>query len=226
MIELPIGGYRIRLAETDRITDKIKRFGSFEPESLDRWARMVEPDGVAIDVGAYSGLYAIIAAKLGVRAIAIEPAPWMLARLTENCVLNKASVWIIPAAASDRSGTALLHHSRTPMTSGASLEALKGGGNVEVATTQLDDLDITERVTAIKIDVERHEANVLRGALRLIEAHKPKLLIEVLGTRSEQDGAIAKLLHLLPDGYRLVAMLDGRNACMEWSHGEEKAQGT
>ena len=62
-----------------------------------------------------------------------------------------------------------------------------------------------KNVCAIKIDVERHEPCVLRGAMQTIERVRPPLLIETL------DGNMrSQVLSMLPN-YEAAAILDGRN---------------
>jgi FkbM family methyltransferase len=116
-------------------------------------------------------------------------------------------VQVFQLALSDGEGTAALHYNpRVPLTTGASLE----DGNVlhhdaiVIRRVTLDALGF-RNVAAIKIDVERHEPCVLRGALRTIAQDRPTLLIETL-----DDDMRAEVLRLLP-GYTVAAILDGRN---------------
>ncbi len=62
------------------------------------------------------------------------------------------------------------------------------------------------KVAAIKIDVEKNEPAVLRGARETLERCRPHLIIEALDVvmrRQVKDS--------LPDFYRFERMLDGRN---------------
>lgn len=185
--------------------------GGFEPASLDAWSRMAT-HGTVLDIGAYSGLYAIAAAKLGAeRVIAFEPMPQMFERLRLNAERNGVDIEMLPQAASDTETTAKLWFSPwVPLTSGASLAgALSANADcIWVPTIRIDSLDLNG-VTAVKIDVERHEAAVLRGMRDTIARCRPRMLIEVLS-----DDARAAVLALLP-GYRVAATLDTRNLLME-----------
>lgn len=184
--------------------------GGYESESIEAWCRMVVPGSTVIDVGAYTGLYSILAAKLDADVIALEPMPANMWRLACNAELNR--VWdrrikAIRAGASDRAGPARLFFNRkVPLTSGASMEMLAlHNDSIEIELVEIDALASDCRVSAIKIDVERHEEAVIKGARRTIERDRPMLLVETLDADYR-----SKVLELLP-GYDAVAILDGRN---------------
>ncbi len=182
--------------------------GGFEPESLALWSRLAEPGKIMLDVGAYTGVYSLVAAIRGAIAWAIEPLPLQAARIKENAELNGIEVRIFRAAASDRDGFADMgYNSSIPLTSGGSLvDPLDFASEVRVITLTIDAAASSSEVSAIKIDVERHEAAVLRGARQTIKRWRPKMLIETL-TEQARDEVAA----LLPD-YELTAILDGRNS--------------
>ena len=50
---------------------------------------------------------------------------------------------------------------------------------VPVKMKKLDDIEINNQIGFIKIDVEGHEKNVLKGGLKTIKNNKPILLIEI-----------------------------------------------
>lgn len=205
---IDVADLAISLVEADdRICAHVLDGTGFEPQSLVTWARMVRAGKVALDVGAYTGLYSIIAAKRGATAIAFEPMPAQQWRIGVNAQANKAQVNLMGCAVSDRNGTATLYHnSRVPLTSGASLE--KGvkfhRDSLEVSCIAIDTLALPT-VAAIKIDVERHEPSVLRGAALTIARDRPVLLVETL-----DDAMRGQVLSLLPD-YEVADVLDGRN---------------
>ncbi len=57
--------------------------------------------------------------------------------------------------------------------------------NLRVFCLTIDSLDISHPVSLIKIDVEGHEFEVIKGMANLLERDKPVLIIE--GSRSEVD---------------------------------------
>ena len=119
-----VDGIPIRLIDTDdRQVIHMAHGRGYEKQSLEAWASMVKPGAVALDIGAYTGLYSIIAAKKGAQAIAIEPMPANYWRLGVNVAANKAAVMALNVAASDINGAMTLNFNpRVPLTTGASLE--------------------------------------------------------------------------------------------------------
>ena len=207
-MDYEVDGIEFSLTDTDdRQVLHWERSGGYEPESLQTWARIVQPGKVALDVGAYTGLYSIIAAKRGAEAVAIEPMPAARWRLGVNMKRNKVRIGLLAVAASDHEGTATLHYNpKVPLTTGASLEdgIAHHSDGIVVRCIRVDDLGL-EKVGAIKIDVERHEPCVIRGAMQTIKRFRPPMLIETL------DEAMRKqLIDLLPS-YEAAAILDGRN---------------
>lgn len=165
-----------------------------------------------VDVGANVGVYSLLAAGLeGVDVVAFEPSPVPRSRLLENLNLNAlTSVTACPwAVGSETREVAMTVGSDTTdrVVAGPSgREAVAGPSGdpkrervelVDQVTLDgqldggaLDDLS----VALVKIDVEGLEADVLRGAGRLIESRRPVLLIE-----NNAPNAVAGILG--PAGY-------------------------
>jgi FkbM family methyltransferase len=205
---LNVGWLQVQMTEAeDRVCYHAGKSGFYEPDSLAAWMCAVVPGKVALDIGAYTGLYSIIAAKLGARAVAIEPMPAQQWRLSCNAQANKADVKLLAAAASDQDGAITLwHNPRVALTTGASVRKDKElhRDSLVVGCIRVDSLALSN-VAAIKIDVEHHEDSVVRGAADTIASNRPVLLVETL-TGAMRD----KVLALLPS-YEVAAVLDGRN---------------
>ncbi len=146
--------------------------------------------GVVLDVGANTGVYALIAASVrGVTVHAFEAYPPVAQMLRENLRLNRrdARVRVIDAAASDVNGDIDLFVPEATGTieTSCSIEAgfRAGSTPIRVRTTRLDDYwDSIGRphVTAVKIDVEGAEHRVLHGARLLLDKARPVVFYEVL----------------------------------------------
>lgn len=188
------------------------------------------PGGLAVDIGAYMGVYSIAAVMAGAANVtAVEPNPHVLRKLKANLKLNGAkSVEILEVALSDGVGTAELiaprpRWSRRPrnQSSGVQLQDASNGREIRrwrpiarVPVVTLDSLLPIERhseVSAIKMDVEGYEVTVLRGAASILQKSRPELLIESWTWRKQGEGPA--LLHDF--GYALVEELDGIN--QHWS---------
>lgn len=215
--EIEAGAVSARLiAAGDIIVKQLRAGKTFEPESLAAWAALCSEGGVVLDVGAYSGLFSIIAAKLGCVVVAFEPMPQHAKRCRDNFALNGVDVDFRHAAVSDRAGPVnIKYNPLVPgLTSGASLIRPSGGSGkgsqsrpMPSNSVTIDSLELS-RCTAIKIDVERAEPMVLAGARMTLERLRPALLVEVLGEAEK-----AAVRAAVPN-YRVAEELDVRNWLM------------
>lgn len=161
-------------------------FVSDEPEFalLDRF--LSRGDWV-IDIGANVGHYTCrfsdLVGPTG-RVVAMEPVPETFALLAANARWFRwRNVTLVNAAASDKAAvgsmvvprfeTGLKNFYQAQLT--AKSESDDGLG---VFCLPLDGLQIPGPVRLIKVDAEGHEPQVLRGAMSLIRASRPTLIIE------------------------------------------------
>jgi len=164
-------------------------FGEYEPELTAVLGQHLRADDVAIDVGANIGLHSLTMAGLvgpTGRVIACEPNPSVAAGLRRNVGLNpEREVTVLGVAIADRDGPVeLAAPSRSDANQGrATLAPARGQGwsRVRVRGTTIDSLVAhlsLESVGLIKIDVEGLEAGVIRGASKVLVAHRPALVFE------------------------------------------------
>jgi len=164
---------------------------------LDYLDVLVDPRRGAVDVGANAGKYAYHLAKLAPHVLALEPDARLAAKIARALPRN---VKVLPVAASDRSGIAVLHFpvvAGVAQTAVASLEppSLQGPTvdlSVEIVT--LDEI-VKDQVGFIKIDVEGHEYAALQGAARLLRDDRPNLLVEV--EERHRRNAVKEITELL-----------------------------
>lgn len=138
------------------------------------------PDSIFFDVGANWGYFPLyVAGSPGFRGVvhAFEPLPDSfrdLSDLTRQAGLE-GSIRCHPLALSDRAGSARM---AVPDRVSSGLAKLIGGTEgVEVTLARLDDLDLPDP-DFIKLDVEDHEYQVLRGGADLIGRAKPHIVFE------------------------------------------------
>lgn len=205
---IDVGIVKVQLLDDDRICQHIKAGHGFEPETLRTWAMLMRPHFYALDVGAYSGLFSIIAAKRGALPIAVEPLVELQQRIAENAQLNGVVVGVVPHAASNNvRETTIGVNDKVHLTSGASLSRKSGARPVKTWT--LDQFN-GRPICAIKIDVERHEVEVLEGAIGLLRETRPVLIVECLDEASEK--AVTMQLKGL---YEAKRRMDQRNILLE-----------
>ncbi|HEY3438907.1 MAG TPA: FkbM family methyltransferase [Actinotalea sp.] len=146
--------------------------------------------GTFFDVGANTGVYALIASTVpGVTVHAFEAYPPVARLMRENLALNRSGrrVRVLEVAVSDVVGEVELFvppDSGLVETSSSTQEDFRAGSvPMRVPATTLDTHWSTSgrpRVTAVKLDVEGAEHRVLAGARELVAAQRPVLFVEVL----------------------------------------------
>lgn len=181
------------IPEGDRVVVNWLRDGTFEPESVALWLAAVRDGGVALDVGAYTGLYALLAACSGAQAVAYEPNPYVFGRLIANVERNGAAVECRNVAVSDKVERRPLYM-RAEMTSAGRFRRREGDREVMVDCVTLE---LPRRVAAVKIDVEGAELAVLRGAEALLARDRPLVIAEALTEAARR----ALVLHMTGRGY-------------------------
>ncbi|MBC6456835.1 FkbM family methyltransferase [Actinomadura sp. HBU206391] len=138
---------------------------------------------VFVDVGAYSGIYTLLACVANPRlhAVAFEPNPVKLPQLRANVMVNglQDRVTIVGKALSTESGRATLAIPSDDST--ASLGGARPADRtVDVDVTTGDDALGDLPVGLIKIDVEGFEPEVITGMSRVLVTRRPKIIAECL----------------------------------------------
>jgi FkbM family methyltransferase len=173
--------------------------------TLDRLSPLVRRDEVVVDVGAHRGLYTLwFATRVGGRGEvhAFEPNPLFHARLSAIGA-HLPQVKFHPTALSSRHTTRALfvpHLAGKPVPSlgRLSLEgqfATVNHDSVAVSAERLDDISFSKPPSLLKIDVEGHELEVLRGAERLLRQTPPSILVEV--EQRHRDGDLREVFGYL-----------------------------
>ena len=154
----------------------IKR--KLEPELL-QLPKVLSRCRVAIDIGANNGLYSYYLVRHSDAIKAFEPQPALCDMLR---AWNHPKVETFNVGLSDKNGTMTLHVPKNSKGKGlaplASFRKLPNSIEYQVPVMRLDDFSFKD-VDFIKIDVEGHESEVLRGASKTIHENKPILLVEI-----------------------------------------------
>ena len=140
-----------------------------------------------VDVGANIGIYTLAGSRIvgrSGRVIAFEPSVQSFPILRENICLNGlTNVQAFRVALLDKTGDAFLYHGEDPGKNsfGSDPYAERRGEMVEARSLdEALDLASIQSVDVIKIDVEGAEELVLLGAKRVVHAHRPIVLFELL----------------------------------------------
>lgn len=146
---------------------------------LRRLRDFVPADKAAIDVGGWWGPWTYWLSRHATAVHTFEPVPHVAQFLQS---VSADNVTVHEVALSDAAGEAVLHvPSGGPGSEGRSTLGTPGfadATDVPVQLRTLDSVDVPHDIGFIKIDVEGHEAQVLKGALDTIDTHRPVLLVE------------------------------------------------
>lgn len=164
--------------------------GGWEKVSLALWVTLCRSARVVVDIGANTGIYALIAKSLNPRAAvyAFEPVERVFRKLEENVRHNGFDIRCFPLAVSNRDGAAIIYDMPTAHVYSVTVNkdlSPPGTATIPTAITTVTlDTFIAEQglsgIDLMKIDVETHEAEVLEGFAGHLRQFRPTLLIEVL----------------------------------------------
>jgi len=165
-------------------------YNGWERHSLQLWAELCKRSKIIFDIGANTGVYALMAKSLNPasRVFAIEPVERVFKKLEENVHLNSYDITCVRKAASNFDGTATIYDKNTEHTYSVTV-------NMDISNNPLDSIPTTIetikldtiihnhsllQIDLLKIDVETHEVEVLEGFKGHLEKFRPNMLIEIL----------------------------------------------
>ncbi len=179
----------------------------WESKSREIFSILSLSSNTVFDIGSYTGVYALVAAKSNkkLKVSAFEPNPDLFTALEKNLKLNRSrNVKSEQMALDDQPGEAYLYLNHDIHTSiGSLIQSSTAGKKVLVRKTTLDmycENYSINSVDLIKIDVEGYEINVLQGGSSIIKKSSPIILMESLTkeTLEKQFELLSKLGYLKP----------------------------
>lgn len=189
--------------------------GSWEATSFKLWAKLAPRAAVAIDIGAYEGIYAVMARVYNPtsQVFAFEPAAQMKLIAEKNMRLNNVQVDYLTLGLGNENG-------EIP----AGVLPVRSLKPEPVKIIRLEDF-ILERnlqsVDLMKVDVDGSEDQVLLGMGPFLSQYMPDMLIEVLS--SEAATKLEKVLGGL--NYRRFHLLEtsGKIIPIDALHAQDKS---
>lgn len=189
--------------------------GDYEKDILDLWYEVTSKTKVALDIGAYTGLFSLVAAMNGNEVHAFEIVPRTVERAKINVLANglEKKIQLHPFGLSNEDSVIDLHMPRGQdfLGTGNSIDmktnkplADKTLAYVRSFQTFAKEVELGS-FGALKIDVEGHEFEVLSTMKPLLEKHRPTMIIEISGRNKPAVRGLLKEL-----GYR-VESLKGMN---------------
>jgi FkbM family methyltransferase len=179
-------GHEMTVLTPDHVGDKIASQGLYEKENLALLLALLHriDKPVVLDIGANIGNHSLAFATEAARVHAFEPMPTAHRLLTENVACNALDGIVIThqCALSDIEGSATFY---------VSLDGNLGASSFDKRHDQTDAITLPKRtgdavlrelgvnrVDFVKIDVEAHEAFVLRGLRETLARDLPIITME------------------------------------------------
>jgi len=149
---------------------------------------------VFFDLGANIGWYSLLAARIvgaSGKVFSFEPDPEVAARLRRNIERNGfANISVVQMGVWSQSAEVnfIRADSSSPDAGTGRFASVDGGTGCPIACVALDDFILKgPPPDAIKCDVEGAEAEVLRGAEKLLRKHRPWILCETHSEANDRD---------------------------------------
>lgn len=213
---------RIRKAYYPRL---LRRFSEEQWDCAEAARCFIGEGDTVVDAGANVGYVTMLFSKWvgpSGRVVSFEPVPETFDLLQTNLrKLGLSNVTADPCGVSSQDGTATFAIPKYPWGGENLYESRVVGGEepvgpvreVEVQLRQLDTVlaDRLDSVAFVKLDVEGHELEAVRGGSRLIAATHPPLLIEVSGDPDDSTSRAARLFLFLKEaGYDAYVYEEGQ----------------
>ncbi len=182
------------------------------------WKKLCRHSDIIFDIGANSGIYAILAKVYnnGAAVYAFEPQPNVFNVLDKNNRINGFDIRCECMALSDMDGRLPFYNYgpdtfTTENTTAGSLNkdwVTREQSSIEVEVSKLStyiEKNNIERIDLMKIDVETLEYNVLLGYGKYLDLHQPIIVLEVQNREIGQG--IASLTK--PENYAFFGIEEG-----------------
>lgn len=149
---------------------------------------------VVVQAGGCCGLYPLLYGQVFKKVITFEPDPLNFYCLSNNCKGNQFIK--MNAALSDKNDVKMLTIHGIDNVGMHSFA--DGPSKIPVLSMTIDSLNLSE-LSLIQLDVEGHELEALKGAVKTIKKFKPILMIEITSNEEETIKYIEKLGYKIDD---------------------------
>lgn len=193
--------------------------GSFEPETVRSYQRIVKTGDVVLDIGANIGAHTLLLSQAvgpNGKVYAFEPTDYAYAKLSRNCSLNPdlanrihcLQCMLVEPEVVGKPTPGL--YSSWPLKEGPGLHELHQGRLMKTSGAEARTLDSIvfslglDRVDCIKLDIDGFECGMMRGAEEVLMRWQPNIIMELAPYALEEQGeSLGELIRLLKK-YRYV----------------------
>ncbi len=163
---------------------------------------LIEKDTDCIDVGVYRGVHSYEMSKYSKTVHSFEPNPVIYNELKKNLPSIIKNIKLYNYALSDSNGVKTLRipirnynadksnyeeYYKMGLASIHDKNTFDKFDQFEINCKKLDEFSFENKISFIKIDVEGHEIEVIKGSRNLIKRFKPNLMIEIEQKHSKND---------------------------------------
>ena len=183
-------GVLVVLCPSNRALHDPYGFGRDEPETV-AWIEGLPPDAVLWDIGANIGLYALFAAKRGLRVLAFEPSAQSFAAMLRSAEANGLDRAVEGFCLALGEGQGIARLEMASSEAGHSMHSIAGVAarfSQAVPLLSVDGLVAEFGATPpshIKLDVDGIEPAILRGATRTLAGSVREVLVEIEGEAAQ-----------------------------------------
>lgn len=173
-------------------------FGDYEGQTLKMWHQTSKflKQGIVLDIGAYTGIFSLTALSANPKLCihAFEPNPFTFNFLKKNIDLNNLNnVVIYNFGLSSKSGTEKFYNFGDSASSGMTLiNHQHVNPNLSHSEFKVRDISdfrkaLNEKISLIKLDIERAELQLLKHAEDIIKNDRPIIFCEILDIDMYED---------------------------------------
>ena len=159
----------------------------FDEKIFQTLKKFIKPDTIVLDVGSNFGQMSILWSKYttNVEVYSFEASKYVFSILKKNVELNKANVKLFNSFVGNKSSEEF-YIEKSQITSEAyktygsnQIKEAKNKKNSEkIDALKIDDLNFNKKISAMKIDVQGYDLEVLKGARETIKKYKMPIIFE------------------------------------------------
>jgi len=211
---------KIVLFSFDYIGNYINCYGRYENSQLQKLREIVMQQGIGstvLDVGANIGNHSIFFAEMFEKVISFEPNPKTFAVLKINTGHLKNVIPLMIGASSSKATLSFkvneLNMGGSRIVSEDTLMDQKNCSQIKIEVWPIDQVDEVrdEKIGLVKIDVEGHEIDVIRGMSDTLRRNKPIIAFEQEATEII-NGSSVVLKELKNIGYGFFYTIECRKS--------------
>lgn len=209
--------YLMELNPHDRgLSRELCLYGFREPYTTNLMTTITKEDDIIIDIGANIGYYALLESKLAPNGLvyAIEPVGENFDYLKKNVDLNNCTnAKLFKCALSSKRGTDVIFIPERRNCASLSEGSNKGITRKETVLLTTLDSFVDDRVkrcpTLVRMDVEGHEHQILKGALNVLKECRALKIVTELHPHKMPESAYDDMLRTLEaHGFKASAFQD------------------